>query len=337
MNLLTSVSSLDMMWSLESTRWTSEPMALNRLANSQPITPAPRISTLFGELARLTASSLVSTRVPSTVRLGRVLGRVPVAMTMWSPENLLSAQKIEGHSSFVFDIEFFPDNSGFYSVSNDKTIRFNDYAKSSVIKNLPSKIKSIDLNENGDLMAGASLNGEVYLINTQNFEERLLYLDSGNIIHSVKFSPDGSTLVIGNESGNVILLEADNGNPIIELVGPMARINDIEFSKDGKLLAVASWDGNVYLWLMEDLNQLPLVFKDNNSHIWDISFSSDGNYLVTGSTKDIIKIWPTNPKLLADKFCENFSRNMDLKEWDRYVGNDIELMKTCEDFSLSER
>lgn len=246
-------------------------------------------------------------------------------------------RKIEGHSSFVFDIEFLPDNSGFYSVSNDKTIRFNDYTKSRVIKNLPSKIKSIDLNENGDLMVGASLNGEVYLINTQNFEERLLYSDSGSIIHSVKFSPDGSTLVIGNESGNVILLEADNGNPIIELVGPMARINDIEFSKDGKLMAVASWDGNVYLWLMEDLNQLPLVFKDNNSHIWDISFSSDGNYLVTGSTKDIIKIWPTNPKLLADKFCENFSRNMDLKEWDRYVGNDIKLMKTCEDFSLSER
>ena len=86
-NSLTSGSSLDIIWSLLSTRWTSVPTALKILANSHPITPAPSISILFGEFVRLIASSLVIIVFPSIVMLGRILGRVPVAIIMCSPEN----------------------------------------------------------------------------------------------------------------------------------------------------------------------------------------------------------------------------------------------------------
>ncbi len=245
--------------------------------------------------------------------------------------------RLEGHRGLVYDIAYTPDNAGFYSVGLDNTIRFNDVTRSRLVKNIPGGIKVIDVSPDGTMLAAGGLDGKVRIFNTQSFEEQVLLEVEGAIIQAITFSKDGALLAIGDEQGVVKLIDVASGQIRNELTGQTARVNDLEFSKDDKLLASASWDGSVYLWVLGNLDDLPIIFKDHDSHIWDVDFSADGNYLIAGSTENIIKAWPTNPKIMAEKLCENIDRNMTEKEWERYVGNDIEYRSTCASLSLSEK
>ena len=65
-----------------STTVTSEPKSFNKLANSQPIAPAPITQTFFGGSSQLSAVSDVITNSPSTFMFGISLGFDPVAKRM---------------------------------------------------------------------------------------------------------------------------------------------------------------------------------------------------------------------------------------------------------------
>ena len=115
------------------------------------------------------------------------------------------------------------------------------------------------------------------------------------------------------------------------LSGQRSRINNIKFSPDGKLLATASLEGTVQLWVMAQMDKmLPVTFKDHNDYVWSIEFSPDSDYLLAGTKDGVLKLWPTKPDLMAQNICKYLIRNMTSEEWDRYVGEDIEYVKTCE-------
>ena len=62
-----------------STTVTSEPRSLSKLANSQPIAPAPTIQTLLGGSSQLRAVSDVTIKFSSILISGSSLGLEPVA------------------------------------------------------------------------------------------------------------------------------------------------------------------------------------------------------------------------------------------------------------------
>jgi len=245
--------------------------------------------------------------------------------------------KILGHTGFIYDIEFMPDNSGFYTVADDQTMRFYDFNRSRIVKNLPEKIKSVSISPDGSTIAAGGLGGNVYLMDAETLTEKIILENPGNFIHSVKFSNDGQLLAIGDEVGLVRVYNLEDGTYFEDLIGATARINDIEFSIDDKLLAAASWDGTIRMWVMDNLDDLPIVMSDAGGHVWDISFSEDGEYLISGTGKNEVKLWPTNPKTIADKICEILSRNMTQKEWERYVGNGVDFRITCSTLALNEK
>ena len=80
---------------------------------------------------------------------------------------------------------------------------------------------------------------------------------------------------------------------------------------------------------------LPIAFKDHNDYVWNIEFSPDSRYLLAGTRNGALKVWPTKPEYLADDVCKYLYRNMNQREWQRYVGEDIKYEFTCKESGKS--
>jgi hypothetical protein len=70
--------------------------------------------------------------------------------------------------------------------------------------------------------------------------------------------------------------------------------------------------------------------ENNNGFVWDIAFAKGSNILIAACSESEIRIWPTDPGILAEQICPNIERkDMTKDEWTKYVGNDIEYENTC--------
>ena len=268
-----------------------------------------------------------------------VVGTDSSAMQVFSIGSSGKPKLIAGHKGFINDVKFLPDNSGFISVAADKTIRFTnpltDESKS--LATLPFDLKSIDINRNGTTLVGATTNGQVVLFDLSNKTFVVIKDESPNRVMSVAFHPTQNKIaygleIIGNngqvQRGLVKVLDITT-NRTKELTGHRAGVSDVEFSPDGLLLASAGLDRKLQMWVVDREEDLPIVMDNNNGNIWNIGFSKGSDYLLASCNNGEIRVWPTDPKMLADFICPNLKRSMTTEEWAIYVGSDITFESTC--------
>ena len=61
-----------------------------------------------------------------------------------------------------------------------------------------------------------------------------------------------------------------------------------------------------------------------------------GGIIAAACSESEIRIWPTDPSLLAREICPKLTRNMTEDEWLKYVGEEIDYAKTCESITESK-
>jgi hypothetical protein len=250
-----------------------------------------------------------------------------------SSKPLLTVRPLPGATN---DLEFLPDDSGFIVASSDRSLSLVNH-KTGVVKkliSLTSEIKSLDISPDGKKLAGASWSGQIILIDLVNGASSTLIDDSSIRALSVKFSPDGNMLAFGvddinNKRGLVKTYNLET-KELRQFTGHRAGVNDIEFSPDGKLLASAGSDKRLFLWILDNPEQLPITMDNNTGFIWDIAFTPGSQYLIATCSESEVRVWPTDPSLLAEQICPKLKRNMTQEEWKKYVGDaDIKLESTC--------
>ena len=121
-----------------------------------------------------------------------------------------------------------------------------------------------------------------------------------------------------------------------ELKGHKSRVNSIAFTEDDALLASASYDGTIQLWVMNNLGELPIVLKDNDSYIWDIAFTAGNKHLIAGGNNGETRVWPTDASDMASELCGKLKRNMSAEEWKRYIGTSVDFRNTCKTLLLEK-
>ena len=261
------------------------------------------------------------------------------AMKLFSLGDLTKAPVIiRGHKGFVRDAQFMPDNSGIVSVGSDNSIMFYDFNRSRLLKQLQYSIHTIDIAPSGDYIYGGTANGSLVKIAISDMSETELYtLEGQSRIAGLDISGDGKWVAFGGEAGYVVLYDLINEELVQELYGHTARVNDVAFSNNGRRLATASWDGTIQIWNMENLDDLPYYLKDNGeSFAWDLTFSPNDDFLIVGTKDGKIKKWATENGTMASQICQLISRNMSKEEWDRYVNEDVDYQKTCNNLPTGE-
>lgn len=291
-----------------------------------------------GNYSKLTnaATNYINPYPTKTIALSRdeiflVNGSDSTFVQIYNLKNESRPKVVAGLSGPSNAIEFLPDNSGFIVASGGNTLSLinPETGELKLLAKVPFELKSISISPDGKFLAGASWSGELLLLNLHDKSTSILANEGPNRILSVKFSPSGKYLAYGvddvtNKRGLVKLYNF-NSKDTRQFSGHKAGVNDVEFSPDEKLLASAGLDKRLQLYVLDNPEDLPVVMGNNTGFIWDIEFAKGSDYLIAACSESEIRVWPTDPSLLAEQICPKLKRNMTQDEWKKYVGDVSEI------------
>lgn len=247
-------------------------------------------------------------------------------------------KKIMGYKSDIGDIHFTPDGKGFYARDNSgQSIKYSDLNTATEVISVKGKISSLELSPDGTKLAGAGMNGNLFIWDVNNnYAETSISIPQASLT-AVCFAPDSKSIVVGTTSGQVYIV--DNGRVSQPLSGHTASITNIRFNFKGTFMATASRDWTIRLWNYQELTRQPIVLSDHD-WVWNLAFTPDDEQLIAGiqSVKETkigqidqtIHAWPTRIETMSGYLCGFLRRNMNKEEWDSYVADDLPYEKTCE-------
>ena len=130
------------------------------------------------------------------------------------------------------------------------------------------------------------------MIIQEDIQDQPFFLDGGNHVLVLEFSPDGTQLASGSKDKTVRLWDTTTNEELAILRKHTGWINALAFSADGKRLASGSTDKTVHLWAT-DTGELITTLTGHLNGIVALSFSPDGTTLATGSTDGTTRFWNT--------------------------------------------
>jgi serine/threonine protein kinase len=122
-------------------------------------------------------------------------------------------------------------------------------------------------------------------------------------VHSVAFSPDGSTLATGCDQGinpdgslasggrRVRLWNVASRTCTATLAGPQGAAFSVAFSPDGAALASGNSNQPVHLWRLTGRIRRSAVTLDGDTDVMSVAFSPDGRTLATSSSYKTVRLW----------------------------------------------
>ncbi len=133
-------------------------------------------------------------------------------------------------------------------------------------------------------------------------------------ISALTFSPDGSQFLSASHDKTAILWQVETGEQLYTIKKHQDIISDIVYSPDGEFFATASADKTVRLWQIEEAGgwrklarqaakiTLKQTLAAHRAPVTSITYSPDGNAIVTASADKAVRVWQTDNGRLLHEF-----------------------------------
>lgn len=195
------------------------------------------------------------------------------------------------HTSNVKALAFSPDGKLLVSGSNDHTIKIWDLATWAVVQTLRGHehfIGAVAISPNGKLIASGSLD---HTVRTWDIGTGALLWASehDDFVRVVRFSPNNEFVVSGSGDRTVRLWDAATGKPRETLSA--GRISSLAVSPDGRLVTAVGQDLQLWDKTMDSPIQ---TFEGHSREISGVTFSPNGELLVSCSADGTVRVWDTN-------------------------------------------
>lgn len=137
--------------------------------------------------------------------------------------------------------------------------------------------------------------GENSLLKAMKFDYETNNFDYSQTVYSVDFSPNGNHVVTGNKDKTVRIWDSITGEPNgSPLEGHNAPVNSVKFSPNGRRVVsldkageIRVWDISTHSQVLETI-QLNSAAEKRKSKSWVVTFSPDGNKIISGHGSKIL-------------------------------------------------
>ncbi|MBP7513588.1 MAG: WD40 repeat domain-containing protein [Flavobacteriales bacterium] len=153
------------------------------------------------------------------------------------------------------------------------------------------KVRGLALNADGSLLAIASLDGRVHVLETTDLNTVQVIEAHERGAASVCWHPSKPVLISGGRDGHLRFWRSDAGfTPLQAIPAHRANIYGIAFSPDAGICATASRDKSVKLWdaaTFDPLDRLELKQGGHTHSVNAVHWCADGKLLSAGDDRTI--------------------------------------------------
>ncbi len=250
-------------------------------------------------------------------------GSTDKTVQLWDTTHGEPIATLTGHINGIAALAFSPDGRTLVSGSTDGAIRFWDIETETPLENLitghTQSIKAATFfqnsGQNSSTLVSAAFNGEITFWDVETAQKSTVQNSGHRDWYSaVAFSPDGTKLVSEAADGTKVfggfptgfsamkpdnlirLTDVSTGD---ELATLQRGVGKLLFSPDDRTKTIAITNLDIRLWNTDTGDELviplhgdlPLGFHRNMRTILALAFSSDGRWLVSGTTRGEIRMW----------------------------------------------
>jgi WD40 repeat protein/transcriptional regulator with XRE-family HTH domain len=222
---------------------------------------------------------------------------------LWNITTTQLLGKFSGHKGWVWSVTFSPDGKLLASGSTDSSVRLWDVESGRCLQVLTDHkycVWSVSFSADGQQFASGSEDKTVRLWNLQGQCLRVLKGHTQSV-YAVHFAPDQQTLASSSNDTTVRIWDVSNGRCLNVLQEHTSGAMCVRYSPDGQWVASGCRDGSIRLWsndLPHDRHPKPdstnssvKLLRGHTDFVWDIAFSSDGRFLVSGSRDGTLRLW----------------------------------------------
>ncbi|KAJ5500513.1 hypothetical protein N7453_009564, partial [Penicillium expansum] len=254
-------------------------------------------------------------------------GSMDATVALWNAETGQLVKRIHNQLSCVNSAAFSPDGSLIATGSLDNAVRLWDiFSKTEeprmILDGHSGCINCVRFSGDGRRIVTGSDDMTIKIWDAVTGAECGTLKGHTKKVMAVAFSVDACLIASGSEDKTVRIWDANDSNTIQVLRVHTSGINSVIFSPNNKVLASSSFDDKVHLWdtvtwaplgeledFEEDLNsgalatqwpnvpawgeslQSPRKFEGHSQKVTCVLFSSDSEWLASGSEDATIKLW----------------------------------------------
>ena len=203
--------------------------------------------------------------------------------------NVVHAVAVLRHSKAVPHAVFSPNGQYVLTSSHDGMARVWDWRKQHVVVALrTSDLNDAVFSRDGKYVADAGVNGTVQVWDWRRRARIASLRGHTDHVESVAFSPDGRYLLSGADDNTARVWDWRKRKTVLTAT-EKDYVGDVAFSPDGRYFATGGGNNPVYVW---DWHAKIRVRTLDATSASSVSFSANGQYLLTGNTPlNATQVW----------------------------------------------
>ena len=147
-----------------------------------------------------------------------------------------------------------------------------------------------------------------------------------DVVWQATWSADGSRILTAGWDGIVRICNAEKGTELAVTFAHTGPVLQANWNTDEGYVLTVGWDGTAKIW--DAKTETELFTLSNPAKIWQARWNTNGSRILTIGQDGSVYQWYTHMEDLLNAACQQVPRNMNVGEWQRFMGNDP-YRETC--------